>query len=204
MLVIEFLVTVIGRHVLDVVSCLASGDLRNLIRTVNCLPAVYDGRCDILFNDLNPLVVGRNVVVLWALLNPDLTTDDAAEFALHLMYSSMLTPAMSNFLSQSLDILRVLTDSSNCINFNGRGTLKAILARGDLDITIEMLRSKYDQRAAMHAYRKIMCNPKRQDYTDRYLNSLEPAHRLCFTRYRNSGILAPFSLDISNFVEPNR
>ncbi|KAG6901282.1 hypothetical protein C0995_014250 [Termitomyces sp. Mi166 len=183
----------------------ASGDLRNLIRTVNCLPAEYDGRCDILFNDFNSLVVGHNIVVLWVLLNPDLATDDAAEFALHLMYSSMLTPAMSNFLSRSLDIIDGLAYRNDySIDINGRGTLNVRLARDDLDITIEMLQSKYGQRAAMHAYSKIMCNPRRQDYTDRYLNSLEPAHRLSFTHYRSSGVLAPFSLDTSNFEEPNR
>ncbi|KNZ72407.1 hypothetical protein J132_03373 [Termitomyces sp. J132] len=183
----------------------ASGDLRNLLRTVNCLPAEYDGQCDILFNDSNPLVVGHNLVVLWALLNPELAVDDAAEFALHLMYSSMLTPSMSNFLSRSLDVIDGLFDDNNySIGFNGRGTLNVRLAHDDLDITKEMLQSKYGQCAAMHTYTKIMCSPKRRDYTDRYLNSLEPAHRLSFTHYRTSGILVPFWLDISKFVEPNR
>ncbi|KAG6816033.1 hypothetical protein H0H93_008656 [Arthromyces matolae] len=183
----------------------ASGDLRNLIRTVNGLPEDYAGQCDILFNDINPLVVGHNIVVLWALLNPGLEQDEAAELALHLMYSSMLTSSMSDFLSRSLSVLH---DFNRGRHFSvatvGEGKLIIMLRPGDLDVTIEMLQSRYGQSAAANSYSSMMCNPSRRDYSDRYLNSLEPAHRLAFTHYRSLGILAPFSLDTSTFCEPNR
>ncbi|KAG6818498.1 hypothetical protein H0H93_004552, partial [Arthromyces matolae] len=162
-----------------------SGDLRNLIRTVNGLPEDYAGQCDILFNDINPFVVGYNIVVLWALLNPSLEPDEAAELALHLMYSSMLTPSMSDFLSRNLSVLHDLNRGRHSsVATTGEGKLVIKLQPGDLDVIMEMLQSK--------------------DYSDRYLNALEPAHRLGFTHYRSSGILAPFSLDISTFSEPNR
>ncbi|KAG6809792.1 hypothetical protein H0H92_014721 [Tricholoma furcatifolium] len=186
----------------------ASGDIRNLIRTVNGLPENYSGRCDILFNDWNALVVGHNVVVLWALLNPDLTIDIAAEFALHLMYSSLLTVEMSEFLSSKgiTNLLRDLTNGQRTsISIRGKGKLHVMLdPDSGLGGTIRMLGTTYGYRAAVNAYTKIMCNILRQDYTDRHLNNLEPTHRLAFSRYRASGILAPFSLDVSHFVEPNR
>ncbi|KAG6915707.1 hypothetical protein DXG01_010301 [Tephrocybe rancida] len=183
----------------------ASGDIRNLIRTITSLPAGYQGQCDILFNDLNPLVVGHNVVVLWALLNPTLTEDEAVELAIHLMYSSMLTPAMENFLLTSLDVVHGLTDGrSTSIPVNGRGTLNVFLGPKYLDVTKEMLQAKYGQRIAKHAYKSVMWSPERQDYTDRFLNGLEAGHRLSFLHHRASGILAPFSLDVSGFTEPNR
>ncbi|KAF8074568.1 hypothetical protein FPV67DRAFT_587451 [Lyophyllum atratum] len=183
----------------------ASGDIRNLVRTVNGLPDAYQGKCDILFNDWNPLVVGHNLVVLWALLNPQLSIDDAAELALHIMYSSSLTYNMSAFLSKFMDVLDGLPLSRDTtLPIRGRGKLHVELASVDLRVTKEMLRSRYGIRAASHAYSKIMCNRKREDYTDRHLTGLEPSHRLAFSHYRSSGILGPFSLDLSHFEEPNR
>lgn len=49
-----------------------------------------------------------------------------------------------------------------------------------------------------------MLSPQRKDYRDRYMSGLKPSHRLGFSRFRDSGILAPFSLDTSDFTEPNR
>ncbi|GLB43235.1 hypothetical protein LshimejAT787_1301360 [Lyophyllum shimeji] len=183
----------------------ASGDIRNLVRTVNGLPGDYQGKCDILFNDWNTLVVGHNLIVLRALLSPELAIDDAAELALHLMYSSSLTRDMSCFLSESIDFVRGLPPSRDAaIPCRGRGKLRPILASSDLEVTMEMLGSKYGIRAATHAYSKNMCNRQREDYADWYLMGLEPSHRLAFSHYRSSGILAPYSLDVSHFEEPNR
>ncbi|KAG6817140.1 hypothetical protein H0H87_012331, partial [Tephrocybe sp. NHM501043] len=186
-------------------SRIASGDIRNLVRTVNSLPADFKGQCDILFNDYNPLVVGHNIVVLWALLGQDIAPDDAAELALHFMYSSMLTPAMSKCLLKSLDMLNSITHgSANSVAIDGRGTLNVFLASNALDETKKMLRTKYGQSVASRAYTNVMCSSERQDYTDRFINSLDPGHRLAFSHFKKSGILAPFSLDVSHFNEPNR
>ncbi|KAG6812035.1 hypothetical protein H0H93_014064 [Arthromyces matolae] len=183
----------------------ASGDIRNLVRTVNSLPENYTGQCDILFNDIDPRVVGRNLVVLWALLNPALPIEDVAELAMHLMYSSRLTSPMSAFLSRGLSVIRDLTYGDDLsIPFGGVGKLKAVLMPGNLDIVTEMLESRYGQRAAENSYSFVMCNAARRDYTDRYLDTLEPAHRLAFTHYRSTGILVPFSFNTNDFCEPNR
>ncbi|KAG5643369.1 hypothetical protein DXG03_001017 [Asterophora parasitica] len=183
----------------------ASGDVRNLVKTVNGLPANYEGKCDILFNDINPLVVGHNLLVLWALLNPDLDIDAAAELALHLMYSSCLTSAMADFVSESIELIKNLPRTGQkAIPVRGRGKLIANLTSSDLGVALDMLRSRYGVRVASLAYAKIMCNRKRQDYTDRYVSTLEPSHRLAFSRYRASGILVPFATPISHFDEPNR
>ena len=48
-------------------SLLASGDLRNVVRSVNALPEDYAGHLDIIINDKNPLVVLRNVIILMIL-----------------------------------------------------------------------------------------------------------------------------------------
>ncbi|KAG6910049.1 hypothetical protein DXG01_013495 [Tephrocybe rancida] len=176
----------------------ASGDLCNLARTISSLPAGYEGQCDVLSNYFDTLVVGHNVVILWALLNPNPNPaeNEAVELATHLMYSSMLTPALAEFLSESLDIVHDLAyGSATSITVNDRGTMEAALAPGNLNVTKEMLQAKYSQRVVIQAYSSVMCSPERQDYTDRFLNGLEAGHRLSFLHHRASEILPPFSLN---------
>ncbi|KAG5635311.1 hypothetical protein H0H81_011755 [Sphagnurus paluster] len=186
----------------------ASGDIRNLIRTVNCIPSDYEGRCDILFNDINPLVVGRNLVVLYALLNPDVPIEHAAELSIHLMYSSCITSDMSVFLSKAMEIVAGLSFlGESPIQTRGIGNLKFTSTVGEtvnFKVILEMLGSRYSVRTAAQFYSKIMCSRERQDYTDRYISGFEPNHRLAFAHYRATGILAPFSLDLSLYNEPNR
>ncbi len=43
---------------------IASGDLRNVIKSVNSLPTNYSGKLNIVLNDRNPLVAARNALIL--------------------------------------------------------------------------------------------------------------------------------------------
>ena len=181
----------------------ASGDLRNLISTVNGLPENYIGKCEILCNDWNPVVVGHNVVILHALLNSGAAIEEAAELALHLMYSSFVTKAASSFLNRAIALLRNAPFSEN-LSSGSQGMLRVIVRTGAFERTLDMLRSTYSRDAAMRGYHGVMLNPIRQDYRDRYASSLQPGHRLAFSRFRQQGVLAPFSLDTSHFTEPNR
>lgn len=181
----------------------ASGDLRNLIKTINGLPEDYSGKCDILFNDLNPLIVGHNLVILNALLNRGIPLEEASELALHLMYSPFITKPASLFLNSAIGFLCNAPLSGN-LSHGGPGTLLALMQAGTLERTINMLRSTYDRKAALQGYHGIMLNAQRQDYRDRYISTLRPDHRLAFSRFRHQGVLAPFWLDTIHFTEPNR
>ncbi len=46
------------------ISPIASGDLRNMVRTINKLPGDYNGTIKIVLNDFNPIVVCRNLMIL--------------------------------------------------------------------------------------------------------------------------------------------
>ena len=66
-----------------------SGDLRNIIRTVNNLPSDYSGELTVILSDYEPIVVLRNIIILLALgCTPDKTK--AAELALHAWYSAFV------------------------------------------------------------------------------------------------------------------
>lgn len=67
-----------------------SGDLRNIIRTINELPSDYSGEITVLFNDPEPIVVARSVVFLLA-LGRSSDKAKAADHALHCLYSTFIS-----------------------------------------------------------------------------------------------------------------
>ncbi|KAJ3999912.1 hypothetical protein F5050DRAFT_1734787 [Lentinula boryana] len=204
----------------------ASGDIRNLVMTVNGLPDDYQGRCKILLNDRSDHVTVRNILILYALLRDGPSLELAAEAALHLMYSAALRSSDSSELRHCInavygDVMSVLVQSpafSSIIRKNSCGMRrKSFSIRGVGTLSIEqdasnlfgealtMLQASQnlqDSRKAMH---DVMLSPERVDYRDRYLSGLKPSHRLSFLRFRESGVLLPFAdADLETFQEPNR
>ncbi|KAJ3732960.1 hypothetical protein DFJ43DRAFT_269280 [Lentinula guzmanii] len=204
----------------------ASGDIRNLVMTVNGLPDDYQGRCKILLNDRSDHVTVRNILILYALLRDGRSPELAAETALHLMYSAALRSSDSSELRHCInavygDVMSVFVQSpafSSIIRMNSCGMRrKSFPIRGVGTLSIEQDASNLfgealtklqashnlqDSRKAMH---DVMLSPERVDYRDRYLSGLKPSHRLSFLRFRESGVLLPFAdADLETFQEPNQ
>ncbi|KAF8211098.1 hypothetical protein K438DRAFT_1959290 [Mycena galopus ATCC 62051] len=183
----------------------ASGDIRNIIMTVNDLPDNYTGKCSILCNDRNSIVVNRNLVILFVLLTAGANVADAAELATHLMYSAALTPAMAAYVHQCIEtIYGTHGPQSGVWDTRGAGRICSLQWMPDIQLALQMFRSKYKLPVALASMHSVMWSPERVDYRDRYLSTLEPNHRLAFSRFRTTGVLAPFSVDVSHFTEPNR
>ncbi|KAJ6580856.1 hypothetical protein B0H19DRAFT_930261 [Mycena capillaripes] len=183
----------------------ASGDLRNLIMTVNGLPENYQGKCDILCNDLNGIVVNRNLVILFVLLTAGADVAEAAELAVHLMYSAALTPAMAKYVNQcSETIFKTHGGQSGIWDTRGVGKIRSLQWNSDIQLAFQMFRSTYKLPVALANMRSVMWSPKRVDYRDRHLSTLEPGHRVAFSRFRTTGVLAPFAVDVQHFTQPNR
>lgn len=66
-----------------------SGDIRNIIRTINELPSNYSGEISILLNDQEPTVLFRNITLLsnLAIISSEVI---AAECALYAWYSAFI------------------------------------------------------------------------------------------------------------------
>lgn len=176
-----------------------------MIRTVNDgLPEGYSGRCDILCNDKNGIVANRNLVILFALMSAGSNLEEVAEFAVHLMYSSALTKPMARLFYRCIAVIYNAATFDITLNTRGKGQLRAVQTADNVRLALATFLSSYDLETALNSMRSIMLNPRREDYRDRYLSGLEAGHRLSFSRYRKSGILVPFSLDVSHFTEPNR
>jgi len=177
----------------------ASGDIRNLVKTVNSLPGDYTGKCHILFNDHNPIMMIRNTILLS--IFEDLEPDLAAEVAVHVMYSAFLTPRIRKELRGVWGRLVGDDDLSSC---SGMNKIRYTLESGTYSFMRAMYTSSYSTDIARESMNNSMNHPCRIDYVHRYLSCLRPGHRLSTMRHRQSGILAPFSADTSGFIYPNR
>jgi hypothetical protein len=189
---------------------LASGDIRSLVKTVNGLPKNYSGKCDILLNDIDAVVVNRNLVILYALLSAGPSIEESAELATHLMYSAALPAASAAYLRGCFRIIYgdAVGDGDmsfqTCLKTRGGSRLISLQTTTGTKKPVEMSQSTYDLRKGLKSMRDVVLNPLREDDRDKTFIGLKPAHRLALLNFWKSGILAPFSLDSKSFNQPNR
>ncbi len=70
----------------------ASGDLRNVVETVNGIPNDFKQKCTIVINDKDPTIIIRNAIFL--LLAFIFQDGEASELIVHLWYSASLPSQM--------------------------------------------------------------------------------------------------------------
>jgi len=178
-----------------------------MVKTINGLPKDYSGKCHIMMNDINEYVAARNLVFLTMLMDrKGAPPEEAAETVLHLWYSAAITQAQSVQLIECVSHLFAQPAS----------TLKDAYAAGaDIALTYhytpstmtllgDMVQSDYDWRKAAEAMRRVTLAPPRLDFRERHLSYLAPFHRVSSMRMRESGILLPFGMPITDFTQPNR
>ncbi|KAJ7863191.1 hypothetical protein B0H13DRAFT_2070916 [Mycena leptocephala] len=189
----------------------ASGDLRNLIRTINSLPSDYTGYCDVLLNDTNPILANRNLIILFVLLSSGPSLEEAAEFSTHLMYSAALPEAGAQYVKQCVDFIYASggefeADLSfqRCLDTRGEGKVYSVQPSAGIKRLLEMFHSNYTLGEALKSMKDTTLAPDQLDFREKYFAGLKPSHRMAFQRFRESGILGPFSLNTSNFTHPNR
>ncbi|KAF8636838.1 hypothetical protein AX17_003230 [Amanita inopinata Kibby_2008] len=178
----------------------ASGDLRNVVMTINSLPENYSGQLNILLNDHNLPVVFRNIVLLFILGS----TEDqslAADVALHFWYSAFL-PAVyrtrisaltTAFLSKLYDI-HPLGPLSN---------LQCFVPTNVKEYFSHLASSSFAVAEAREEYDRVRNNPSRGDYRDRMYLLLRPSHRVAFKVFRLFGLILPFGALNAHFNVPN-
>ncbi|KAG5715269.1 hypothetical protein E4T56_gene8876, partial [Termitomyces sp. T112] len=188
----------------------ASGDIRNLVQTINGLPAGYRGKCDILLNDVDTITVNRNLVILYALLGSGPSIEQSAEMAIHLMYSSALPPAIATYLRGCVRVIYGEGTNEGKLLFRcslgtrGQGKIYSMQSTMAMRRPMEMFHSTYDLRKGLRSKRTTITDTRHVDDVDRAFASLQPAHRLALAHFRRKGVLAPFSLSTRGFSEPNR
>ncbi|KAG8929397.1 hypothetical protein FRC01_004405 [Tulasnella sp. 417] len=195
----------------DLTMCFAaSGDLNNVIKTINGLPLDYTGRCTLVINDFHPQVAIRNVMILCMLLDPwGPSAELTAEAVLHTMYSASLTSAQHEFVADWMDRI-IKFSQGNPEPFHGE---KSFNSRSSLewwfpwhvDMLFHRIKAASYSRADCEAdRRRIVLSSQRFDYRERYYSTLRPRHRAGCSHWLDTGILLPLGQPVDSYNMPNR
>ncbi|TFK46601.1 hypothetical protein OE88DRAFT_1667202 [Heliocybe sulcata] len=187
-------------------ACVASGDFRHVVRSVNALPDDYTGKLTIMLNDRDHVISMRNLALI-CLLG---TIEDevvAAELALHFWYSVFLPIEYQLRILVALTPLveQLLLAPSACkIELGSRSSLYCDAPPQLGKLMLAMLKSTYSTSHASEEYKRIRCAPSRKDFYDRAYCNVEPAHRVALQEFRLFGLVVPFGALNAHFNVPNR
>ncbi|PGH28167.1 hypothetical protein AJ80_00057 [Polytolypa hystricis UAMH7299] len=196
----------------------ASGDLRNLVKTIANLPEGFSGSLHIDVNDRDEAVVARNLILLLIAFN--LPAEEASVAMLHLWYSAFLAENLAESIQAKLApiIQEVLNSKSNESRSIGakalegtwsynRATLSAELPKKDWEKVLPSYlpggASSISFNDAAASMKSITLAHSRRDYRDRAMFALPPSWRLAHLKFRGDGVLLPFSASRETFKIPN-
>ena len=189
----------------------ASGDLRNVVETVNQLPKKYQKVCTCVLNDRDDVIVCRNIILLLiAMLMPPIA---ASDIMLHIWYSARLKPHMLQAINEHVtplvvDVVSRIKRKSKRVILSktwifGSRVLSARLYKDQWDSLLAMVSTHHDFEETEKNRRYIMLNESRLDIRESLYYSLPPLRRLCADRMRESGVLLPFGSLLDAFSVPN-
>ncbi|PYI11901.1 hypothetical protein BO78DRAFT_440822 [Aspergillus sclerotiicarbonarius CBS 121057] len=192
----------------------ASGDLRNLVKTIAQLPSSYSQPLEITVNDLDFDVVARNIVLLLLSLAVE-EADEAVDCIIHLWYSAFVRESDIDILQRRV---RPLIEDV-CGKIKGK-TAESLFAKtwkfGQRSLRVVLKKSSWSrllhfmevpasltvERARMIRAANTLAE-SRQDYRDRHMCCLSPSHRIAFNKFRHDGLLLPFGYPRHEFQVPN-
>ncbi|KAL4248930.1 MYND-type zinc finger protein samB [Abortiporus biennis] len=188
------------------IAFVASGDIRQLVRTVNELPKDYTGTLTILLNDGQPYVTVRNLVLLIILM----TLEDskvATEIALHIWFSAFLPSSYLHTLQSIFyPILPTIMQPFFTLWLGKRGNVKlcgALSSQSQMLLAVLTKFPKFSFKAARAEIQRVFSHPERVDLWDRFYSNTEPAHRVAFEQFRGFPVVLPFGAPRGHIDTPN-
>ncbi|KAF2444501.1 MYND finger family protein [Karstenula rhodostoma CBS 690.94] len=191
----------------------ASGDIRNLVKTVTTIPDAYDGTWKAVINDRDFDVVGRNIILLMTALS--YTAEVATPIMIHLWYSALIPSCMLHCLQ--VDILPLIEDVCGKVKDKSPDNILAKtfkLTGGDLRVALRKaewsrladlfnVRGGLTSEKATAIRQRNTMAPEREDYVDRALLDFSPVQRELVMHFRRTGVLIPFGSSQDKFDTPN-
>ncbi|KAI0022893.1 hypothetical protein F4780DRAFT_732073 [Xylariomycetidae sp. FL0641] len=181
----------------------ASGDLRNIAKTIAALPASYKSAIHLDVNDFDQDVVARNAIMLMLAL----IVDDpavASDYIIHLWYSAFTPPGLVDILQG--EIRQRISDVCIKIQNNvldiplgqtwifGQRSLRLVLTKVQWSYLLSRISvsSSLTVAQARANLQSVTLAPERVDCRHRAYYCMSPARRLAAQRFREDGILLPF------------
>ena len=143
------------------------------------------------------------------LLAAQLPPVDAAELILHIWYSGRLSQSMLAAIEKYVKepVADVVTKIKGISDVNmqskkwtyGAVTMTVCLYKSQWITLLQILEAKHEVQKTEEERRKVVLAPTRIDYRERELYSLSGPRRMCSTKFRETGILAPFGSCLDQF-----
>jgi len=189
----------------------ASGDLRNVVKTIVGLPESYAGNCTVVVNDFNVAIVGRNVMMLLSALHFE--PEFAVPIILHLWYSAMLPQTILQALRDG--ILPYIRDVCNRIEDKPENSIQAkTFEIGGSSVRLVLKKCEWVALMMMFEVPVGLGAPEAQlirravttariDHIDRSIYKMSPGRRAGAIDFRKHGVLLPFGASRKDFAMPN-
>lgn len=191
----------------------ASGDPRNVVKTVASLSANHKGKCQITMNDKDFDIVARNAIMLLVALHYE--PEVAVPMIIHIWYSALLPSQMVQSLQANIlpliedvcgKIANKAHDSLQAKTFVMHGrTLRLVLKKSEWAhlVTYFQIPEGLTAAEAQVLRRDVTLAPFRVDYCERAMLQFPPAVRQGDQHYRDTGILSPYGCCLIEFDSPN-
>lgn len=189
----------------------ASGDLRNVVKTVNGMPGTYSGDCSIVINDKNFAIAARNAMLLLTALHFEPAV--ASPIMLHLWYSAMLPKEMITALQEV--VLPCISDVCEKIKNKPEHSFQAKTFRfGQSSVRLTFKKYEWFALGRMFLVPEGLTESQaqtirhevilaRKDHIDRALLHMPPGRRAGMMKFREGGVLLPFGASCTAFSVPN-
>ncbi|KAM0438690.1 hypothetical protein ACHAPT_001446 [Fusarium lateritium] len=175
----------------------ASGDLRNVVKTVVGIPKTFNKAVNITINDKDMDIVARNIILLMVALTTFIRRSDL-EF-LYAEVRPMLEEVCISLEDEPLEHVHSKTFAF------GPSRLNIVLPKKSWLALLNYLKLPVDLTAerAREARTAVTLPDEHKDYKEQSYLALSPSQRLCAERFRSDGILLPFGASRKAFDTPN-
>ncbi|KAJ1324714.1 DUF4470 domain-containing protein [Microdochium nivale] len=192
----------------------ASGDLRNVLKTVVELPAAYTGKLKVTINDLDLDVTARNAIMLLIAFVVD-DPEEAVDCIIHTWYSCLIRTAHNDILQQRIrPLIQEVCDKIRDKNPDsmqaktwkfGKHSLRLMLKQSAWSRVLSYTDppTGINAEKAVQIRQAVTIAASRIDYRDRHFLFFSPSHRIAKYRFRKDGLLLPFGTPRGEFVVPN-
>ncbi|KAF1812296.1 hypothetical protein P152DRAFT_487845 [Eremomyces bilateralis CBS 781.70] len=192
----------------------ASGDIRNVLKTIASLPTTYNMQLAITLNDHELDIVARNAIMLILLLAVE-EPETAVDCVVHTWYSAQISKTHLDLLDTTVrpllqDMCTKIVEKpdgkllAKTWHFGKRGIRIALTKQAWIATLsyLDMPAELTSERA--HKVRTaVTLAPERKDHLERHLFAQAPARRVGFMKFRQDGILLPFGHSRHAYNIPN-
>ncbi|KAF5649812.1 uncharacterized protein FTJAE_776 [Fusarium tjaetaba] len=192
----------------------ASGDMRNVVKTIAQLPPGWDQPVDIVMNDIDLAVIARNAILLLIALTAD-HENEATDCIIHIWYSSLIRESDRAILEQRVrPLIQTVCDKIKDKPANrilgktwtfGKRSLRLVLTKAAWDkfLSYTTVPEGLTVERANEIRKAVTLAESHFDFLERHYLFAIPSHRVPMHRFREDGILQPFGAQRSEFCIPN-